>query len=127
MQRRSKQRSALDRVLESADGFLTAAQLHRCLLEQGERVSLSTVYRQLHAMTEDGTIEAVPTIEGEARYRRCSLPHRHMHLICPKCGTAKDIIDEDLQDRVLQAASSQGFTMARPTIEITSRCAACPD
>lgn len=126
MQRRSKQRNALDRVLDTADGFLTAAQLHRCLIERGERVSLSTVYRQLHAMTDDGTIEALPTVEGEARYRRCSLPSRHMHLICPKCGTAKDLIDEDLQDRVLHAASTQGFTMARQTIEITSPCATCP-
>lgn len=126
MQRRSRQRTALETVLSEADGFLTAAQLHEQLTGHGASVSLSTVYRLLHAMDDDGTVEVLPTVEGELRYRRCPMAGRHIHLVCPACGTARNVVDEDLQNRVLDAASTHGFTVQRPTIEITAQCQACP-
>ncbi|WP_311380739.1 transcriptional repressor [Arthrobacter sp. ISL-28] len=50
----TRQRVALNDLLEQTAGFRSAQQLHHLLHEHGERVSLATVYRTLQAMAPRG-------------------------------------------------------------------------
>ncbi|MGB3698860.1 MAG: Fur family transcriptional regulator, partial [Gordonia sp. (in: high G+C Gram-positive bacteria)] len=84
-QRATKQRAAIADLLADTDDFLSAQQLHDRLRERGESIGLTTVYRNLQALTEADQIDAIWDGSGETRYRHCSTGHHH-HLVCRECG-----------------------------------------
>lgn len=52
--RNTAQKDAVRRALASAEGFVSAQDLHRRLDGEGSRVALATVYRQLNALADEG-------------------------------------------------------------------------
>ena len=69
--RNTRQRGAVAALLDRVDGFHSAQDLHAMLREEGDRVGLTTVYRTLQAMADDGEVTATPaptpTITGPPR------------------------------------------------------------
>jgi Fur family ferric uptake transcriptional regulator len=63
---------------------ITVQELHAELLDRGERVGLSTVYRAMSSLVEAQLVH-VFSQSGEAAYRLCG-PARHHHLVCRICG-----------------------------------------
>lgn len=55
--RKTRQRHAIEQLLRSSDHFRSAQQIHLTLHEEGEKIGLATVYRNLQQMAEDGEIE----------------------------------------------------------------------
>src|SRR5881275_3040294 len=84
--RSTPQKRALSAVLEEADGFLSAQDLHAELRARGQRVGLTTVYNQLRALAEAGQVDSLRAEDGEALYRRCGSDGHHHHLVCRRCG-----------------------------------------
>ena len=64
----------------------------RCVAE-GESVGLSTVYRHLQALADDGLVDVIQTPDGETTYRYCGEAGsgHHHHLVCRACGRAEEI------------------------------------
>ena len=122
--RSTKQRSAVSAVLDEADAFMSAQDLHARLRERGENVGLATVYRALQAMAEAGEVDVLRTPDGEAAYRRCSTGHHH-HLVCRECGTTVEISARSVEDWAHAVATEHGFVDAGHEIEIFGLCAAC--
>ena len=54
--RNTRQRGAVAALLDRVDGFHSAQDLHAMLREEGDRVGLTTVYRTLQAMADDGEV-----------------------------------------------------------------------
>ena len=88
--RNTRQRGAVAALLDRVDGFHSAQDLHAMLREEGDRVGLTTVYRTLQAMADDGEVDVMRPPGGEHLYRRCSQGHHH-HLVCRSCGTIADV------------------------------------
>ncbi|GAA0423425.1 hypothetical protein Acor_73720 [Acrocarpospora corrugata] len=63
---------------------ITARQVHAELLQRGEPIGLTTVYRAMSSLVDAGLVHAFNQ-DGEATYRVCG-PARHHHLICRACG-----------------------------------------
>ncbi|MHA7290280.1 Fur family transcriptional regulator [Arthrobacter sp. MDT3-24] len=87
MERRTRQRSALEEMLGRTTGFRSAQQLHAMLREDGDAVSLATVYRLLQSMADEGEVDVLRSQDSENRYRRCHRQEHHHHLVCRQCGT----------------------------------------
>ena len=60
VERRTRQRSALEEMLGRTTGFRSAPQLHAMLREDGDAVSLATVYRLLQSMAGEGEVDVLP-------------------------------------------------------------------
>jgi Fur family ferric uptake transcriptional regulator len=123
--RLTRQRVAVAAVLQEADAFLTAQEVHALLQDRGERVGLATVYRCLQNMASTGQLEVLFTGEGEASYLRCSTGRHHHHLICRNCGRAVEIQgpgEERWADRV---AAAHGYVDVSHTLEIFGLCRDC--
>ena len=52
--------------------FLSAQQIHAELEEEGTKVGLATVYRNLQSLAEEDLVDTVRSDDGEALYRLCT-------------------------------------------------------
>jgi Fur family transcriptional regulator, ferric uptake regulator len=89
---------------------LSAEDLHKILQRQGERISLSTVYRTLHLMAYMGILRELELAEGHKHYE-LNAPNRqqHHHLVCVQCNQTIEF-ESDLIDRIgTKQAENEGY------------------
>ena len=122
--RSTKQRSAVSAVLDEADAFLSAQDLHARLRARGDSVGLATVYRALQALAEDGDVDVLRTGDNESVYRRCSTGHHH-HLVCRRCGHTVEVEGPTVEAWARRVGSEHGFTQVEHVVEVFGVCAAC--
>ncbi|MEE1622202.1 Fur family transcriptional regulator [Zafaria sp. Z1313] len=124
-QRVTRQRLAVGSALGELEDFVTAQELHRWLQDRGEKVSLATVYRILQSMTDDGLLDVLRAVDGEASYRRCAAEHHHHHLVCRSCGKAVEVEAPAVEAWAARVAAEHGFTEPSHTVEIYGLCPDC--
>jgi Fur family transcriptional regulator, ferric uptake regulator len=124
MVRTTRQRSAVAAVFDSLDGFHSAQEVHARLRTSGDTVGLSTVYRAVQALADDGELDSIRTDSGEALYRRCSTQHHH-HLVCRSCGRTVEIEGPAVERWADRVAGEHGFTDVSHTLEVFGTCPDC--
>lgn len=124
--RSTRQRAAIADALAASDDFQSAQELHEKLKARGESIGLTTVYRNLQALTQSGQIDALWDGSGETRYRDCSAGHHH-HLVCRRCGTTVELQAEAVERWAGAVADEHGFSDIHHTVEVFGVCAACRD
>jgi Fur family ferric uptake transcriptional regulator len=118
------QRAAVLGVLGMAGRFRTAQDIFSELRSKGERVGLTTVYRNLQKLAADGVIHTVQTSERQTAYRRCS-DRAHHHLVCTQCCDGVEISDSNLDRWVESEAANRGYSDVTHSVEIFGVCPAC--
>ena len=124
-QRRTRQRAAVDEVLDEVDDFVSAQELHQMLRARGSRVGLATVYRALQTLADDGRVDVLRSDAGEAVYRRCDQPDHHHHLVCRSCGAAVEISRPAVEAWAEDVARAHGYVDVTHTVEIFGLCPRC--
>lgn len=122
--RTTRQRTAVATLMDQVDGFRSAQDVHAMLRAQGETVGLTTVYRTLQALADNGEIDVLRTDEGEAVYRRCGTSHHH-HLVCRDCGRTLEVEGPAVERWAEQVAVTHGFSDVSHTVEVFGRCTQC--
>ncbi|GEP39284.1 transcriptional repressor [Nocardioides psychrotolerans] len=122
--RPTRQRLAVRQVLDSADDFRSAQDIHDALRREGERVGLATVYRALQSLVDAGEIDVLKTAAGESVYRRCSTHHHH-HLVCRTCGRTVEIEGPAVERWARAVALEHGYEDASHTLELFGTCSSC--
>jgi Fe2+ or Zn2+ uptake regulation protein len=84
-----------------------------------------SVYRTIDVFLKLGIVVSVP-YGWKQRYELASpfRPHHH-HLLCTKCGVAKEIQSDKLERIIHMFADQQKFKVTGHTFEITGVCHAC--
>jgi Fur family transcriptional regulator, ferric uptake regulator len=123
--RGTKQAGALAAVLDSLPGFWSAQQIHAELRRRGERIGLTTVYRHLQVLSEDGLLDTIRDTGGEKLYRRCRSAAHHHHLICRVCGTSVEVEGRAVEQWAEKVAAEAGFTAVDHTVELFGLCPRC--
>ncbi|MGY1814570.1 Fur family transcriptional regulator [Blastococcus sp. SYSU D00820] len=124
MTRPTPQRDVIRLLFADLDGFHSAQDVYARLRAAGDRVGLSTVYRAVQSLADDGELDSIRTDTGEALYRRCSGQHHH-HLVCRGCGRTVEVAGPAVEKWADQVAGEHGFTDVSHTLEIFGTCAAC--
>ena len=88
----------------------------------GDPVGLSTVYRAVQSLADDGELDSLRTDTGEALYRRCS-PQHHHHLVCRGCGLTVEVEGPAVERWADRIAGEHGFADVSHTLEIFGTCA----
>lgn len=118
-------RQKILQILESAEPHHMSAQdVYRKLLDAGEDVALATIYRVLTQFEEAGLVKKHNFEGGEAIYEIDQGLH-HDHLICVECGFVQEFIDEKIEERQENIASSAGFIITDHNLTIYGICKAC--
>ncbi|MCU1669287.1 MAG: Zn/Fe uptake regulator, Fur family [Blastococcus sp.] len=124
MARTTRQRAAVRDVFRDLEGFHSAQEVHARLREAGDPVGLSTVYRAVQSLADDGELDSIRTDTGEALYRRCS-PRHHHHLVCRVCGLTVEVAGPTVERWADRVADEHGFADVSHTLEIVGTCSAC--
>jgi Fur family transcriptional regulator, ferric uptake regulator len=120
----TRQRAAVAAVLADQAEFRTAQELHEQLRSRGEPVGLTTVYRTLQTLADEGAVDVLRTADGEAAYRRCTESHHH-HLVCRGCGHTVEVEEPKVERWADDVARRHGYTAVTHTVEIFGLCPAC--
>jgi Fur family ferric uptake transcriptional regulator len=124
-ERSTRQKRALGAVLDAADGFRSAQELHAELRAHGQNVGLTTVYNQLRTLVESGDLDAFRAGDGEMRYRRCATDSHHHHLVCRRCGRALEVEGPEVERWTAGLALQHGFVDVTHTVEVFGTCGDC--
>jgi Fur family ferric uptake transcriptional regulator len=124
-QRSTKQGGAVLEALGEDTRFRSAQDLHAALRDRGENVGLTTVYRHLQRLADDGAVDAVRTDDGETLWRRCGTQTHHHHLVCRRCGDTVEIASPQIEAWAERVAQRAGFQDIEHTVEVVGTCASC--
>jgi Fur family ferric uptake transcriptional regulator len=128
--RNTRQAEALESILREADGFRTAQDLFAELRRRGDRIGLTTVYRHLAMLAEQGSADVVHTADGESQYRLCGVPagagtpaeDHHHHLVCRQCGRSVEVRGPEVEAWAERVAAAAGYTEVSHTLEVFGLC-----
>jgi Fur family ferric uptake transcriptional regulator len=123
--RGTRQAEALALVLAGLPGFCSAQEIHAELRRRGEHVGLTTVYRHLQVLSEDGRVDAIRDASGETLYRQCRTDAHHHHLTCRNCGRSVEVEGRVVERWAEQVATEAGFSDVGHTVELFGLCPHC--
>jgi Fur family transcriptional regulator, ferric uptake regulator len=123
--RGTKQAQALAAALAGMPGFSSAQEIYAELRSKGEHVGLTTVYRHLQALSEQGTVDTIRDNNGETLYRQCETTAHHHHLTCRDCGRSVEVEGRAVENWAEKVAAEAGFTDIGHTVELFGRCPDC--
>ena len=113
-------------ALRDAEGFRSAQDVYGVLRGAGQAVGLSTVYRHLQALAEQGVADVIVTPGGETTYRYCQAQGaHHHHLVCRRCGRAEEVEGRAVERWASSIAAQHGYTDVDHTVEVFGICANC--
>jgi Fur family ferric uptake transcriptional regulator len=123
--RGTRQAEALSAALDNLSGFCSAQEIHAQLRRNGERIGLTTVYRHLQVLSEDGQVDTIRDASGETLYRRCRTSAHHHHLTCRSCGRSVEVEGRAMERWAEHVAAEAGFTELDHTVELFGLCPDC--
>lgn len=119
--RNTRQRAAIREAISQSDGPLGPQELLRIARIDVPSISLATVYRNINALLEDGSIIKVELPGQPALYESAGLTHHH-HFQCTSCGRTFDI---NGCPGNLATLLPEGFRLDAHDITLYGACAEC--
>lgn len=107
---------------------LSAEDVYKALLNEGEDIGLATVYRVLTQFEQAGLLERHHFESGKAVFELSSGNH-HDHLVCLQCGRVEEFCDAEIEKRQTKIAKDRGFTIHEHSLSLYADCIkpACPN
>ena len=120
-QRFSYQREQIYQAVCDTCQHPTAQMVYERLRPELPRLSLGTVYRNLHQMAQEGRLVELdgPVARFDARLR----PHAHFR--CLTCGGVSDVDTLPYDERLDRLAASGGRRVQGHSLVFTGICPAC--
>ncbi|HEV2128332.1 MAG TPA: transcriptional repressor [Thermomicrobiales bacterium] len=121
--RNTTQRSVILRVVEEADGHLTAAEIYERVRREYPSIAYGTVYRTLHLLAEHELIQELTFADQASRFDKRAERHDHVH--CSVCGAIEDV---DVPVALLAqhvAVERSGFAIDSHHTVFVGRCPEC--
>ncbi|QGG80569.1 ferric iron uptake transcriptional regulator [Litorivicinus lipolyticus] len=116
------------RVLEhletTRDRHLSAEDIWSALKEHGDEASLATVYRVLTQFEAAGLVQR-HTFEGNTSVFELADEEHHDHMVCTKCGSVTEYVDEIIERRQHEIADAHGFEVSDHVHVIYGLCRQC--
>ncbi len=100
---------------------LSAEDVYKALLEQGEDVGLATVYRVLTQFESAGIVERHHFEGGHSVFELAREEH-HDHIVCISCGKVVEFHDSVIEERQLKVAAELGFKLTSHALHLYGYC-----
>jgi Fur family ferric uptake transcriptional regulator len=116
----TRQRAALLGVLADADDHPDAVELHRRADGEVPGISLSTVYRTLTALEEQGVIHRHLFDGAAARFEHAEAEH-HDHMIDVESGEVIEFCSDRIEKLQAEIAAELGYDILHHRMELYVR------
>ena len=119
LRRYSRQRERIYQAVHASQEH-PSQMVYDLLREELPRLSLGTVYRNLHQMAQEGILQELkgPT----ARFDACLAPHAHIRCTC--CGRVMDLSALE-EPAPVRSAAEAGWQVERYSLMLEGICPAC--
>jgi Fur family ferric uptake transcriptional regulator len=105
----------------SAVRHLSADDVYKLLIAEGEDVGLATVYRVLTQFEQAGLLSRHHFESDKAVYELNQGGH-HDHLVCMQCGRVEEFYDEEIERRQKSIAIERGFNIRDHSLYLYADC-----
>ena len=120
-------RTKVLKILEEADPHhLSAEDVYKRLVDQGEEVGLATVYRVLTQFETAGLVRRHNFEGGHSIYELDQGDH-HDHLVCVQCHTVSEFYDDIIENQQTVIAKKLGFLITDHDHTIYGVCRKCQE
>lgn len=116
----TRQRAALVSALANAEDHPDAVELHRRAEAEVPRISLSTVYRTLAALEEQGVIHRHQFEGASARFEHAEAAH-HDHMIDVDTGEVVEFCSDRIEKLQAEIAAELGYEIVHHRMELYVR------
>ena len=126
--RMTPQRETILNTFQNIDKgqHLSAEELCELLKDEGEPISLSTIYRNLKLMARMGILRELELAEGQKRYEiNQPSPHHHHHLICVRCNKPIEFKNDSVLKAGAKMADKTGYHLLDCQLLIHAVCPTC--
>ncbi|RMD57882.1 transcriptional repressor [Candidatus Parcubacteria bacterium] len=108
------------------EGHITAEDIHAKVQARYPYVDLSTVYRTLQVLKEQGLVVELQVPDGPTQYEGTQKDSHH-HAICRRCGTMLDVQPDALEPIREQLLAQHGFRAEFSHMAILGLCKTCAE
>ncbi|MFT7243629.1 MAG: Fur family ferric uptake transcriptional regulator [Candidatus Azotimanducaceae bacterium] len=112
-------------ILESSSiHHMSAEDVYKTLLTNGEEIGLATVYRVL-TQFEDAGLVVRHNFEGGHSVFEVATEEHHDHIVCVKCGRVEEFRDDEIEARQRSVANGLGFELTDHNLNMYGLCPDC--
>ena len=112
-------------MLESSEvHHVSAEDVYKLLLENGEEVGLATVYRVLTQFEQAGLVIRHNFEGGHSVFELSSDKH-HDHIVCVRCGLVEEFADDEIENLQKKVADKLGFELTDHNLNMYGLCPEC--
>ncbi|MCL4410087.1 ferric iron uptake transcriptional regulator [Aliidiomarina haloalkalitolerans] len=111
----------LEVMKNPAHQHVSAEEVFKILLEQGDEVGLATVYRVLNQFDDAGIVTR-HHFEGGRSVFELSAKDHHDHLVCLDCGRVIEFEDDTIEKRQLAVAKEHGLSLTNHSLYLYGEC-----
>ena len=105
---------------------LSAEDLYDLLHNEGEKISLSTIYRTLKLMARMGILRELELAEGHKHYEiNQPYPNHHHHLICVRCNKTVEFKNDSILKTGTKTARKEGYHLLDCQLTVHAVCPSC--
>src|SRR4030095_11584455 len=128
MRRANRKRTTrqLEQVFKALQGDHThpfAHEIYQRVHKKLPRISLATVYRNLHSLVDEGKIRTLLLDEQAARYDPETSDHDHF--VCERCGRVIDLFLGRARPIDLTALAKDGYVVTTHNVTVYGACRGC--
>ena len=111
----------LELLENSRQHHLSAEDIYKTLLEQGEDVGLATVYRVLTQFEAAGIIQGHHFENSHSVFEIMQEDH-HDHIVCHNCSKVVEFINDVIEHQQHEVAEQHGFTLTGHFLNLYGYC-----
>lgn len=120
------QRELILDAVESLTGHVSAEDVYGRIRERFPQVNISTVYRTLELLEQEGFVAHTHFDDGVAKWHRIE-EGTHQHLVCRDCGREQELEIEILEPLARQLRERYGFQADVAHFAIVGICSDCDE
>ena len=113
------------KILELLEGaekhHMSAEEVYKALIEQGEDVGLATVYRVLTQFEQAGIVER-HNFENNLSVFEITQDEHHDHLVCDVCGKIIEFHNTTIEEQQIKVAAEYGFKLSGHSLVLYGIC-----
>lgn len=111
----------------SREGHFDAEELLGFLHSRQMPVSRATLYRTLEHLAAAGLVKRHRFGLGHALYEHVYGRKHHDHMVCDRCGTVLEFVNEDIERLQEEVCAAHGFRSTNHVMQIFGLCKRCQE
>ena len=121
--RTTRQLEQVFKALHGDHSHPIAHEIYRRVHKKLPRISLATVYRNLHTLVEEGKIRTLLLGDQVARYDPET--REHDHFICERCGRVSNVFLKRARRIDLSPLARDGYVVTTHNLTVYGMCRVC--